>query len=528
MNIQRFKVQRLNAPRLLWLLLLAVLCVPATSARAQDADAVTRFDRWYVLELAGEHAGYAHTTERTKGDQIISQTDMKLTVRRGDQAITIEHQMWFVETVDGRPIEASSTLKPGAVAIIQHAKFTDDGIEMTTGQGPAARTVTHPPLPDSYLPPAAAQRLIEQQIAEGAQQITARLIDVSMGVTPIDMTMKIVGRENVQVFGKVVPAVVWEATVSNMPGITMHEYVDAQGRPVRSTIQLMPGMDIAMIQADEQLAKAKVDPPRVMAKTLIRPDKPIDQSRTTRSAVYRLSIKGDHAEPISLPRTGYQRVVWDNRSTAAVVVDLDNPVNAIDDLPTQANLESSNMIDHKSPAVRKLLDRALPESDVAMKDYEQASKLRGFVHAYIDEKDLSVGLATAGEVAGTAQGDCTEHAVLLAALLRAQDIPSRTVTGLIYVDEFLGQSGVFGYHMWTQAWLVDVPQDGSAGEAGGIGGSKGGGRWVDLDAVLFDADFDAAHIALSVSPMQDGQMVNDMLSMLSVFGRLEIQVVEAQ
>ena len=39
------------------------------------------------------------------------------------------------------------------------------------------------------------------------------------------------------------------------------------------------------------------------------------------------------------------------------------------------------------------------------------------------EKDLSVGFATAADVARTAQGDCTEHAVLLAALLRASDIP---------------------------------------------------------------------------------------------------------
>ncbi len=526
----------MNTRPILALCCLAVLCVSSVWAQAPASDdTVTTFDRWYVLKMSGEQAGYAHTTERRKGDRIVSQTDMKLAIRRGDQTIAIEIETWFVETLDGKPIEASSTLRPGAVAIIQHTKFNDDGIELTTGQGPAARTTTMALLAEKYLPPAAAQRYIEQRIAEGDREITVGLIDASMGVTALDMSMKVVGEESVEVFGKVVPAVVWEATASNLPGIQMREYVDKQGRPIKSTIQLMPGMDFEMIEADEQLAKAEVDPPRMMAQTLIHPDKTIESPRTSRRAIYRVSIKGDTA--ITLPRTGYQRVVFDNQSTAAVILDLDQPVNVIDDLPTQADLESSNMIDHESDAVRELSQDALPDSDIEMSDVQKATQLRAFVHRYIDEKDLSVGLATAGQVAATAQGDCTEHAVLLTALLRAEGIPARTVTGLLYVDEFLGQQGVFGYHMWTQAWVVAVAEDGGAegttsgdesgGESGG-GDASGGRRWIDLDAVLGERDFDAAHIALSVSSMRDGQMVNDMVGMLPMFGRLEVKVIEVE
>jgi len=503
------------------LMLMGLLCA-ATLAQASD-DTVTTFDRWYVLRMSGEHAGYAHTTERRKAGKIVTQTDMKMSIKRGDQAITVEHEMWFVETEDGKPIESSSTLRPGALAIVHRLKFTDDGIEQTTGQGPAARTTTLPPTDPSYLPPAAAQRQIEEQIKNGAEMISARLLDVSMGVTPLDMTMKIVGRENVEVLGKVVPAVVWEATISNMPGITVREYVDEQGRAVKSSIQLMPGMEMEMIEADEQLAKAKVDPPEVMAQTLIRPDKPIENARSSRRAIYRVSSAEKDGAALHLPRAGYQRVVYDNKTTAAVVLDLNSPVNVIDDIPGEANLESSSMIDHESAAVRKLMDRALPDSDIEMSDVQKATRLRAFVYNYIDEKDLSVGLASAGEVAQTAQGDCTEHAVLLAALLRANDIPSRTVSGLLYVDKFLGQQGVFGYHMWTQAWLTS----GDASMNTSIGGGAGG-RWVDLDAVLDGVDFDAAHILLSVSTMRDGQMVNDMIEMLPTFGGLEVQVVEVE
>jgi len=508
------------------LMLLVVLCA-ATLTQASD-DTATTFDRWYVLRMSGEHAGYAHTTERHKSGKIVTQTDMRISVKRGDQAITIEHAMWFVETENGKPVESSSSLMAGALPIVHRLKFTDVGIEQTIGQGPGARTTNLPPVDPSYLPPAAAQRRIEQQIKGGAESISAKLIDVSMGVMPLDLTMNIVGRENIEVLGKVVPAVVWEATISNMPGVTVREYVDEQGRTIKSSIQLIPGMDIEMVEADAQLAKAKVDPPEVMARTLVRPDKPIENARHTRRAIYRVSLDERGGAALHLSRAGYQRVVYDDRFTAAVILDLDSPVNVVDDLPSDEHLESSSMIDHQSAAVQKLMDRALPLSDVEMSDVQKASHLRAFVYDYIDEKDLSVGLASAGEVAQTAQGDCTEHAVLLAALLRAHDIPSRTVSGLIYVDEFLGQPGVFGYHMWTQAWLTSdtasVTSTGNKRDASGAGA----GRWVDLDAVLDGVDFDASHILLSVSTMRDGQMVNDMIELLPMLGGLEVKVIETE
>ena len=48
-------------------------------------------------------------------------------------------------------------------------------------------------------------------------------------------------------------------------------------------------------------------------------------------------------------------------------------------------------------------------------------------------RTFSQAFATAAEVAQSREGDCTEHAVLLAALARACGIPSRVAIGLVYV-----------------------------------------------------------------------------------------------
>jgi transglutaminase/protease-like cytokinesis protein 3 len=71
----------------------------------------------------------------------------------------------------------------------------------------------------------------------------------------------------------------------------------------------------------------------------------------------------------------------------------------------------------------------------------------------------------ASQVATHKTGDCTEHAVLLAALARAQGLPARVVIGTL-VASVEGELGGFG-HAWTEiyrdgAWkLVDAtPLDG--------------------------------------------------------------------
>jgi transglutaminase-like putative cysteine protease len=203
-------------------------------------------------------------------------------------------------------------------------------------------------------------------------------------------------------------------------------------------------------------------------------------------------------------------MIGDGNRTARVVVELGRSGGSAKGAasPGPEYLKASPALDSEDPKVKQLLERAMRGAPSKLTAAEKGERLRQFVHRFIKRKDLSVGMATASEVARTAQGDCTEHAVLLAALLRAAEIPSRTVAGLIYVDEFLGRSAVFGYHMWAEAWI--------------------GGRWVDLDATLDDVPFDAAHIALDMSAMNDPLMSNDLVKLSALIGRVRVHVVQTK
>jgi len=169
----------------------------------------------------------------------------------------------------------------------------------------------------------------------------------------------------------------------------------------------------------------------------------------------------------------------------------------------------SAMLNWRDKKVGAVADAALN------KNYKQpkskiAETLRRYVHNYITEKNLDVGLASASEVCRTKEGDCTEHAVLLAATLRYMGIPSRVAGGLIYAESFAGRARIFGYHMWTQALLAD---------------DTGAYRWVDLDSTLSDkTPFDATHIALSLSAMNDDETINSMASLAPLLGRVQLEV----
>jgi transglutaminase-like putative cysteine protease len=98
------------------------------------------------------------------------------------------------------------------------------------------------------------------------------------------------------------------------------------------------------------------------------------------------------------------------------------------------------------------------------------------VEREIAEIDFA-GHFSAVEALRRRRGDCTESAVLLAALGRSVGIPTKVVSGLVYSrGAYHGASNVFLPHSWVIAY-VD-------------------GRWRSYDAAL--GNFDSTHIALTI------------------------------
>jgi len=495
--------------------LLILVFLAGSTAFAADKTAEKEFDSWYMLMLQGQPSGWVHIVESHDGNNIVSKNTTHMALRRGPIDLVIQMSSTFVETADGKPISSVSEQKFSGMVVRRTITFEKDKMIWVTEQAGQKQTTERPMPSQVWLPPAAAARYTEEQINAGKNEIQYWTLQPEAGDQPIQITNKRTGTKKIEVVGKVIEATVWKSSLSNLPGVEAVSYTDDRGREVKSEMTLMPGMTFTMLLADEQLAKTQVNPPELMTQTFIRMPEPINNPRQLRKASYKLTIdqnkgEGPQLTDASFPQTGYQYVKRQSDEVLLVTVDMDRPVRSEDDRPTDEHLAATSILNHEDPVVRALADQTLPAGN-KLSNQEKARTLRRFVNRTIDEKTLNVGFATASEVARTKEGDCSEHAVLLAALLRAAGIPSRTASGLVYADNFAGQQSIFGYHMWTQAWIED----------------EQGGYWMDIDAAISDESaFDATHITIAISAMAEGAMTNDMIAMLPVFNRLKIEVLK--
>lgn len=148
------------------------------------------------------------------------------------------------------------------------------------------------------------------------------------------------------------------------------------------------------------------------------------------------------------------------------------------DAPLPAHRASSFLIDSSAPVVVDLARKARGAG--APGPAALAGLLRDAVHAHITKKSYARGYDAASIVATRREGDCSEHAVLLAALARASGLPARVVHGVV-VLEAKGQSGArigaWG-HAWTEVWTGDA--------------------WLLLDATRIAREAQAVYVPLSV------------------------------
>ena len=141
------------------------------------------------------------------------------------------------------------------------------------------------------------------------------------------------------------------------------------------------------------------------------------------------------------------------------------------------------------PRIRATARAAIGEERDAVR---AASRLNDWVYGSL-RKVPTISIPNALQVLDMGEGDCNEHAVLLAALARAVGIPTRVVAGAVYLD------GVFLYHAWCEVWV---------------------GQWVSIDPAFHQFPADATHIKFVVGGPEAH------LAMLSVIGRLRIEVLD--
>jgi len=507
--MQHMRMMSTNLPRALphrmaarwlspWLLLVLALIA------AGDPD---RSEQWFEVKVAGALAGWTHSLQTQVPEGWRTENKSRLRLSRGGTVLDMSTSSWIVESASGVPISGGRTQTGSGQSVRATWTYSPTEILERTMDGAHISTRTLPPAAAIALPPHASEVAAAAQRRAGAQFFSQLIFEASQGPAPQAVTCTRESGETLSIVGAPIATTRWKLSGAFVPPGSL-EWRGDDDALLRSLSPTGLG-DIESVRSTEQRAKAALDragaAPEIMVASFAKPDRPLSDPMKLRKMVVRITpLKGQITAP---PSVGAQRVEKVGESFQ-VSVDMDQPASAASEVERgdPAFITASPMIDSNDPEIINLAKSAVV--DAPNEIHARMQRLRAATFHRLEKKNLSSAFASASEAVRTRSGDCTEHAVLLAALLRTQGIPSRVVAGLVWCEQFVGAREVFGWHMWTQA-LID-------------------GRWNDLDATMpvDGAAFHPAHIALATTALCDPAGDPSFATLLAALGNLKIEVLD--
>jgi hypothetical protein len=482
---------RLLVPALL--LVLAASC--GRSAPAPEAEIV---ESWSVMTMNGKRIGHTHSTRthRRASGEIETFIQSRMALKRMGSATEINSDIRHVETPDGKPLRFSSLMEMSATPTRREGIIENGKLKLTTVSG-GNTTVKEMDWDPEWLLSEGMRLLMVKKGLQAGTRYTVKTFNADYGAAD-EMEVSIQGREKKAVLGKTLELIRIQVKTSLQKGVVSTAWVDEKGTEMSTEMSMM-GIKIVMEPAtrEEALREASADIPEIFFQTMPRSNVALPRPRQITAVTVRLE-RPDAVLAEWKPPAGTQSVLGREGNAVTLRVESKAPVTSEASPPDKETyLKASPGVQcDDAQIIAAAREIAGPGKDPA----QVASRLASWVHDHIDKKSMSIAAASAKEVFTNKSGDCSEHAVLLAALLRATGIPAKVCAGYLYYR------GAWGGHAWTSAWL---------------------GRWVDFDATLGGSVADAARIKFSETDAEDaGALMEGMRGAGFMHGGMKIEIQE--
>ncbi len=461
-------------------------------------------DSWQVVYIQGQRVGYIHSLSWETGEgearRIWSESRTQMSITRFGGSLTMTVTQLTQEDADGNLISFKlDTNNPPISHTVVSGDVEGDTLHLTTTAAGKTKESTQPWDAD-VKSPVYQDRMLEADPVETGDTRSMRVFDpqfLKVG------TVTVTGLEpqSTELLDGSTPKLE-RVTISHslVPVMKMTAFQDETGETLKTETNLlgMVAYTVSREEALKEIAGAQLD---LALETLVKVD-PIKDAHKQRKIVYDITIDGP-LQLLLIPEGSTQSLESRDDQTLRLTVTA-LPLSPANQVPRETvddeYLASSRYLECGHASVIDLADKAAGDmtspTDIAV-------AMERYVHQNLKAKNFSTALATAAEVAVSLEGDCTEHAVLLASMLRVKGIPSRVVVGLVYAKRL----SAFGGHMWTEAFLE--------------------GRWVPLDGTLGYGGIGAGHIKFADSSLSDEgpAPITAFVPLVSSLGKMTIKVV---
>lgn len=483
------------------LLLLPLLLLPAGHLRAEEAPAFTPTEQWYGAYMQGIKLGHARMgaqlTEFEGAAAIESYLDSTFELKLlGTSRTLLIAEREYTDPVTREFRGALIRLETGLPGMDQHTRIVreEDRLRVELLAGESVVSTEYRPWTSGTLSNWAAAESIRAELdPDAGAEITLTIFETS-SLTPLEAIFTYHPLERLY-FGGVETDVYRVETSIPALGMTSVGYETREG--VALKITMLNGLFELRLE-EEALALSPSGAPDLLA--LSRVD--VSGEPLPSGPIGHVELKPIHAGAVRELFFVTNRQRWkDTPDGPVLLLDMlqpgQGPLVELTEADLAAAMADSFHVQSGHPRIRELAEQIVAGIP-AGQQLDRAFAVTQWVFANL-KKELVPTTPNAVQVLEMGKGDCGEHAVLTAALLRAAGLPAKVLYGLVYAPVY-GKG--FFYHAWNAVYIE--------------------GRWLEIDSALGQFPADATHVVTG-----EGDNPSDSLGILQLYGQLGFEVRRA-
>ncbi|MDP2339601.1 MAG: transglutaminase-like domain-containing protein [Deltaproteobacteria bacterium] len=408
-----------------------------------EAPSAVLFEQDLVVNLAGEDVGTMTSLDvkNANGTKLL-QRKSDLTIRRGATVTKLKTNTSVTLAADGAPQSYRFEKTDPGGSLVVNAVIVDGGktLRMTSTQN-GASVDNLVPLPKDATFAVALEHQVRSAPKDGMKIARPVVLEELGAVVPMTTTVTKTSTGSFLV----------SATFSTGGvTITTDEEIDAKGRTLVARTAAVGLVAYPWGKAPKDI-EALLKGGKKADLLAVSTWKVKNVSLPAQRVVYRITTPD--ADLFTVPQDLRQKVI--GRTKDYVDVEVKAGLTTAGPLTGEVKKRALSATPYEAVADPRIVKAARDAVVGAKDDREKVKLLAAFVFHHVEKKGLDRGYAPAIATLESKAGDCTEHSVLLSALLKSQGLPTRIVDGVV-VD-----GGAAGYHEWVEVNLGEgfVPVD---------------------------------------------------------------------
>ncbi|MBU1712209.1 MAG: transglutaminase-like domain-containing protein, partial [Proteobacteria bacterium] len=397
---------------------------------------ISERDSWMNIIQGGRKIGFSHSvlSKNEAGYNLRENVFMKINTMGMIQDINLNTQANLNPDFTLRTFDFG--ISSGRFEFKATGKVSGEILSIHTQDSGTPRKIDIPVRKRPYIVAGLVDAALAAGLKEG-EHISFNIFDpATMSQEPV--IVKAVGKQEISIGGISQTAV---KMLLSFKGTTQNLWIGESGEVLKEEGIL--GISLEKTTREEALSGLSLEASEDLTKIASLASNVIIDNPETLSLL-KVKIEGVELEPLKMnsERQTFENMVLEIKKESLIGLTVNENLNK-NDIKWLYFLKPTPFIQSDN---RKILNVVLNTVNPSDPPLIKTRKIMNWINSNIQKRPV-VSLPDAVSTLENGEGDCNEHAVLMAALARAAGIPAKIEAGLVYLN------GRFYYHAWNLLYL---------------------------------------------------------------------------